>query len=67
MVAKAGFYGWVDVTTYATEEGHVILHMGTRKPCEVGERLLLSATVKEHGDYKGVTQTKVTRPAHKEL
>ena len=43
--------GWLVEETYA----------------EPGDRVILKATVKEHGEYKGVKQTVITRPKVKEV
>lgn len=58
----AGFYGVTYFVTMVTPDGCCLLSKG-RFCAEVGEKLKIKATVKEHGEYKGQAQTVVQRVA----
>jgi hypothetical protein len=55
----------VYVTTMRTAEGNAIVVKSPRFTAEEGATLALSATVKEHSEYRGERQTLVIRPAVK--
>lgn len=73
-----GFYGWVDITGFRVGDNVIIhkgkapeITSDTIKdqwgkfekvPVSKGDRVILKATVKEHGEREGVKQTIVTRP-----
>ena len=61
-----GYDGWfmATITKYIVESGELITHFGSPQECEVGDNVILSATVKKHDEYKGVNQTSVSRPHH---
>jgi hypothetical protein len=41
--------------------GNVVVYVG-KKLGDAGEKLVMKATIKSHEEYKGVKQTKVSRP-----
>lgn len=51
----------VYITTMVTEEKACIVVFSTSFGAEVGEELLIKATVKEHGEYKKQAQTTIQR------
>jgi hypothetical protein len=55
----------VYVTTMRTADGNAIVVKSPRFSAEVGETLVLTATVKEHSEYRGERQTLVQRPTVK--
>jgi len=68
---RQSFRSWateiVQITTLRTAEGAaIVVKSPTFRPRE-GERFALTATVKEHGDYKGEAQTIVSRATTKPL
>ena len=56
-----GFYGTTFIYTFAYNEDVLVWMTSSCKDIEVGEKLLLTGTVKEHSEYKGVKQTKLSR------
>lgn len=56
-----GFYGTSFIYTFTYGENVLIWMTSSCKDIEVGEKLLLTGTVKEHSEYKGVKQTKLSR------
>ena len=56
-----GFYGTTFIYTFAYNENVLVWMTSSCKDIEVGEKLLLTGTVKEHSEYKGVKQTKLSR------
>jgi len=69
-----GYYGLTHVYEFADEDGNCIVWMtGNPIECydeesdqwvyaEVGDKIEMKATVKEHKEYKGIKQTMVNRP-----
>lgn len=57
-----GFYGTTTIFTFVHGED-VIVWMTTscKYDVEIGDHILLTGTVKEHSEYKGVKQTKMSR------
>ena len=56
-----GYYGTTTMYTFMEGENVLIWMTSSYKDIEVGEHLLLTGTVKEHSEYKGVKQTKLSR------
>ena len=56
-----GFYGTTFIYTFAYNEDVLVWMTSSCKDIEVGEKLLLTGTVKEHSEYKGIKQTKMSR------
>lgn len=56
-----GFYGTTFIYTFAYNEDVLVWMTSSCKDIEVGEKLLLTGTVKEHKIYKGVKQTVLSR------
>jgi len=61
-------YSWVYVTTtilkMQTDTGHILTWFRSdtfENPPEPGDKVLVSGTIKRHGDYKGVPETVLTR------
>jgi len=59
-------YGYVTVQTFRDEAGRLIVYKG-KAPIEdgdisIGERMRVTATVKDHSEYRGVKQTIISRP-----
>lgn len=40
------------------------VYMGNKKLGEDGERIKINATIKEHGEYRGIKQNRLSRPYH---
>jgi hypothetical protein len=73
-----GFYGWVDITGFRVGDNVIIHKGKAPEvpsdeindqwgkpemvPVKKGDRVMLKATVKDHGEREGVKQTIVTRP-----
>jgi hypothetical protein len=57
----------VHIVTMTDDAGNVFVSKSPSFNEPKGERFTLRATVKEHGEYKGVKQTVVTRATRKEL
>ena len=63
----ASQFGWTDVVTMMQNENIITWFTSSNiSSLEVGKEYLLSATVKEHTEYKGERQTKIVRPKFKE-
>lgn len=73
---------WFHIYTLADDEGNCYVWKTTNDldvewydedgkwhcdAAEPGDRVVLKATVKEHGEYKGIKQTVITRPKIKEV
>ena len=61
---KTGFsnqWGYTTITGFRAGD-NIIIHKGSGPGGEKGDRVILKATVKEHGERNGVKQTIVTRP-----
>lgn len=56
-----GFYGTTFIYTFKKEDDVLIWMTSSCKEIEIGDELLLTGTVKEHSEYKGVKQTKLSR------
>ena len=56
-----GFYGTNFIYTFDYKENVLIWITSSCKDIEVGDKLLLTGTIKEHETYKGVKQTKLSR------
>jgi hypothetical protein len=60
-------YGRVYIETFATDDGSILVWKGKGFMLEyclrpkIGNKYLLTGTVKSHGEYRGQPQTKVTR------
>lgn len=55
-----GFYGMTHFVTMVAEDGCCLMSKGAFK-AEVGDKLVIKATVKAHDEYKGQAQTVVQR------
>lgn len=61
-------YGTMRIYLFVDEDNNqIVWKTGTVKDLEIGDKLLLSAKVKEHTEYKGVKQTMVLRPKFKKI
>lgn len=56
-----GFYGTSFIYTFTHGENVLVWMTSSCKDIEIGEELLLTGTVKEHSEYKGIKQTKLSR------
>ena len=56
-----GFYGTSFVYTFIHGENVLIWMTSSCKDIEVGDEIFLTGTVKEHSEYKGIKQTKLSR------
>jgi hypothetical protein len=60
-----GGYGRTTTICYVNAmrdmNGNVVVYVG-KKLGDAGEKLVMKATIKSHEEYKGVKQTKVSRP-----
>jgi hypothetical protein len=56
-----GFYGTSFIYTFVCGENVLVWMTSSCKDIEVGDHFLLTGTVKEHSEYKGVKQTKLSR------
>lgn len=56
-----GYYGTSFIYTFVYGEDVLVWMTSSCKDIEVGEELLLTGTVKEHCEYKGIKQTKLSR------
>lgn len=54
-------FGWTSLISFRTEDNHVLTWKTGSATAEVGEKYLLTGTVKEHLEYRGVNQTVVQR------
>ena len=59
-----GHYGWTHIYIMADDAGNVVVGKFSKALPEVesGDRVVLKATVKEHGERDGVKQTIINRP-----
>ena len=57
-----GFYGTTFITTLSDADGNVFKWFGSYR-LDTGETFTGKWTVKGHGEYKGVKETTITRPA----
>lgn len=55
------FYGTSFIYTFTYGEDILVWITSSCKDIEIGEELLLTGTVKEHSEYKGTKQTKLSR------
>ena len=70
---------WVSIYTFADSDGNCIVWKTGSSlelwdedadkyvEAEVGDKVVMKATVKEHGEWKGVKQTVITRPSIKAI
>lgn len=68
--SKGNCFVWKSTGFLGVDE--VVETIGDREflewhPAEVGSRVVMRATVKEHGEYRGIKQTVLTRPTVKEV
>lgn len=56
-----GQFGWTSVITFLHGESELVWFTSTNFNYAAGDQLIISATVKEHKEYKGVKQTVITR------
>ena len=56
-----GFYGTTTMYTFMYGENVLVWSTSSCKDIEIGEHILLTGTVKEHTEYKGIKQTKMSR------
>lgn len=56
-----GYYGTTFIYTFVYNEDVLVWMTSSCKDIEVGDELLLTGTVKEHSEYKGIKQTKLSR------
>ena len=54
-------YGWSNIYTFENGENILVWFSSTNPDIEEGETYKLTATVKEHKEYKGIKQTVVSR------
>lgn len=57
-------WGYTTITGFRAGD-NIIIHKGAAPAGEKGDRVILKATIKEHGERNGVKQTIVTRPKTK--
>jgi len=57
-------WGYTNITGFRCGD-NIIIHKGSAPAGSKGDRVILKATVKEHGERNGVKQTIVTRPKTK--
>ena len=56
-----GFYGTTFIYTFDYQENTLVWMTSSCKDIEIGEKFLLTGTVKDHKIYKGVKQTQLSR------
>ena len=56
-----GAYGTITIYTFKNEENVLVWFSSSCKDIKVGEKILLTGTVKDHKTYKGVKQTYLSR------
>ena len=56
-----GFYGTSFIYAFTYNDNVLVWMTSSCKDIEVGDEFLLTGTVKEHSEYKGVKQTKLSR------
>lgn len=56
-----GFYGTSFIYTFDYNENTLVWVTSSCKDIEIGDKVFLTGTVKEHSEYKGVKQTKLSR------
>lgn len=56
-----GFYGTSHIYTFLSGENVIVWITSSCQSFEKGEIVLLTGTVKEHSEYKGIKQTKMSR------
>ena len=56
-----GYYGTSFISTFIYGENVLVWMTSSCKDIEVGDEVFLTGTVKEHSEYKGVKQTKLSR------
>lgn len=56
-----GFYGTSFIYTFIHGENVLVWMTSSCKDIEVGDEIFLTGTVKEHSEYKGIKQTKLSR------
>jgi hypothetical protein len=73
-----GAYGTTYINGFKDADGNIFIHKGSKilvdvevdtypRPLEKGDKVNLSATIKEHGVREGVKQTIITRPSRADL
>lgn len=62
----SGYYGDTHIHTFEDVEGNVYVWSTASKSLEVGANLVVTGTIKDHKEYKGVQQTVLTRCKVKE-
>lgn len=60
VIVVDGYYGTMHVNILRDEQGNVLVYRGNR--WNQGETLTVKARVKEHGEFRGVKQTILSRP-----
>lgn len=63
VIGFDGFYGTTYINTMRDSAGNVFVYKGGKRLGKKGDTISLKATVKEHGEYKGVKQTVINRPS----
>jgi hypothetical protein len=61
-----GFYGITFITIFRDAENNTIVYKGSHIACK-GDKVSLTATIKEHAVYNDVKQTIIARPKVKEI
>ena len=56
-----GFYGTSFIYTFIHGENVLVWMTSSCKDIEIGDEIFLTGTVKEHSEYKGIKQTKLSR------
>ena len=56
-----GYYGTTTIYTFEMGDNVLVWMTSTSQNIEVGEHVLLTGTVKEHSEFRGVKQTKLSR------
>ena len=57
-----GFYGYTYIKKFLTESGELLTYKGSAsQDIELGEEVVISFGIKEHGVYDGVNQTNILR------
>lgn len=56
-----GYYGTSTIYTFKKDENVLVWITGTSQDIKIGDHILLTGTVKDHKEYKGIKQTSLTR------
>lgn len=56
-----GFYGTSTIYTFKEKDNVLVWITSSYQDVEIGESVLLTGTVKDHSEYKGIKQTKMSR------